>query len=205
MAILVLRSWKVGQTPVDKENNYISIVGRQAGLISFFLTMVGMAPTSAIKMGANRMEYVTSSLSGTDRRIIPLENICSTYFGYYRPIWPAVCIFVVFIVLSYFAISSMREFEVNSGWVALTLVAGVLFTLIIPIVYYFLNRAFTLGVAETSGVTSGIRFKRSVIEGEDVEETKTAFASELMQALIEAKHCRYMPGSMMSRNGSAER
>lgn len=205
MAVLVLRSWKVGQTPVDKENNYISISGRESGLIAWFFTILGVTPTCTVKMGANRMEFVVSSLSGIDRRIIPLESICSTHYGYYRPIWRAIAVFMLFIATTYFVVASMRAMEVGPGWVALTLVFCVLLTLIIPLVYYFLNRAFTLGVVETSGVTGGIRFKRSVIEGEDIEETKTAFASELMQALIEAKHCRYMPESQTPHNGSAER
>jgi len=50
-----------------------------------------------------------------------------------------------------------------------------------------LSRTLTLGFVEHSGVVSGIRFKRSVIEGIDVNEQQGHYICQITQALIEAK------------------
>jgi len=60
----------------------------------------------------------------------------------------------------------------------------------IALIYYFLNRTLTLGFVEVGGVISGIRFKRSVIENLDVNQTQAKAVCVIVQRLIEAKHKR---------------
>ena len=58
---------------------------------------------------------------------------------------------------------------------------------IIGVIYYYLNKHMTLGFIELSGVGNGIAFKRSVIEGINVDEKQAQQVAELVQKLIDAK------------------
>jgi len=43
---------------------------------------------------------------------------------------------------------------------------------VLALIYCFLNRTLTLGFVEASGFVNGIRFKRSVIENIDIDQTQ---------------------------------
>jgi len=186
MSALVLKAWKVNNRPVDADDNYVLISGRRSGLVSWFLSLVGVDPTTTIKIGIKRIEFQESSLSGTNNRMIPLRGVCSTYFGYHKPWKQALAIFVFLMVLS-ISLSSMLMEMGSAGTGAAIFMVGTLIGLIVGFIYYFLNRTLTLGFVENSGVISGIRFKRSVIENIDVNETQACFVCELTQELIEQK------------------
>lgn len=148
--------------------------------------LVGVDPTTTIKIGIKRIEFQESSLSGTNNRMIPLRGVCSTCFGYHKPWKQALAIFIIFMVLS-ISLSSMLLEMGSAGTGAAIFMVGTLIGLIVGFIYYFLNRTLTLGFVENSGVISGIRFKRSVIENIDVNETQACFVCELTQELIEQK------------------
>ena len=58
---------------------------------------------------------------------------------------------------------------------------------VIAALVYYLNRTLTLGFVEQSGVISGIRFKRSVIENIDINQEQSKMVCLLVQRLIESK------------------
>jgi len=70
MATLVLKKWAAEATPVDQDGNYIVISGRESGLLAWFLACVGIDPTTTMKVSQKRIEFKTSSLSGTSNRMI---------------------------------------------------------------------------------------------------------------------------------------
>ena len=57
----------------------------------------------------------------------------------------------------------------------------------VSLAYYFLSRTFTLGIVEHSGVVSGIRFKRSIIEGVEISPVQGAYICQIIQFLIESR------------------
>lgn len=59
--------------------------------------------------------------------------------------------------------------------------------LVIGPLYYFLNKKLTVGVVEGSGWVGGFSFKRSVIEGQNIDEKKAYEVIDIIRALIEAK------------------
>ena len=63
MSALVLKAWKVNNKPVDADENYVVISGRRSGLISWFLSLIGIDPTTTIKVGMDRVEFHASSIS----------------------------------------------------------------------------------------------------------------------------------------------
>lgn len=176
---LVIKEWKASNQPVDSDGNYITITGRQGGLLAWLLALMKVDPTTSIKVSPERVEFASASLSGTEHRMIPILSVCSTYYGYYKPWKAALAIFVIF---AFFAVQIASVAESGFG-------AFVVFILglAISLLYYFLSRTLTLGIVEHSGVISGIRFKRSVIEGVDINQAQGAYICKIVQSLIESR------------------
>lgn len=189
MSALVIKAWKAEGKPIDEKNNYVSIVGRESGLIAWILSLMGVDPTTSIRVGMDRVEFSSSSLAGTQSRLIPLQSVCSTYYGYHKPWKAAVAIVAFFLFFGTSIASALVDGGSRNSQVSVflgTFVAG----FVVALIYYFLNRTLTLGFVETSGVVSGIKFKRSVIENMDINETQAKTVCTIVQRLIEAKEKR---------------
>ena len=184
MSALVLKQWMAHEEPVDRDGNYIVISGRESGLIAWFLALVGVDPTTTIKVSLKRVEFRASSLSGTNNRMIPLQGLCSTYYGYHKPWKKALGTFALLMWLVLSLGSALAQADA-AGSAYGTFIFGTLISAGISLAYYFLNRTLTFGFVENSGVISGIMFKRSVIENIDVNEQQARYVCELTQAIIE--------------------
>jgi hypothetical protein len=178
MTELVIKTWKAETKPIDTENNYVNIVGRRGGLISWLLSILGINPTTKILVGSARIEFTTASLAGTQSRMIPLEGICSTYYGYHKPWKVAASIIGIFVFIGY----NCAQTGLLTAAFVITIVGAV-----IALAYYFLNRTLTLGFVENSGLVNGILFKRSVIENVDINHEQAKAVCVIVQRLIEAK------------------
>jgi len=66
MSALVIKSWKADIKPIDNQNNFVFIIGRAGDLISWLLSLLGVDPTTKILVGIERVEFNSSSLSGTE-------------------------------------------------------------------------------------------------------------------------------------------
>ena len=186
MSALVIKSWQVDTKPIDSKNNYISIVGRESGLIAWILSLIGVDPTTKILVGLDRIEFSSNSLAGTQFRMIPLQSVCSSYYGYHKP-WKAALSFIVFFMVIGMSLSSTMAQSGNSGAAFTTFLAATGLGAVIGVIYYFLNRTLTLGFVENGGVINGIKFKRSVIENIDVNQEQAQKVCLLLQRLIENK------------------
>jgi len=189
MSALVIKAWKAEGKPIDDKNNYVSITGRESGLIAWILSLVGVDPTTAILVGLDRVEFSSSSLAGTQSRLIPLQSVCSTYYGYHKPWKAAVGIVAFFLFFGTSIASAIMEGGSRSGGASIFLGAGAA-GFVVALIYYFLNRTLTLGFVEVSGHVSGIQFKRSVIENVDINEAQAKAVCTIVQRLIEAKERR---------------
>lgn len=189
MGALVIKSWAVKHQPVDENRNYINILGRQGGLVSWILSLMGIDPTTAIKVGAEKIEFSETSLAGINYRLIPLENVCSTYYGYHKPWKTSATIVAVFAFIGLSMGTAVAEGG-SQGAAFVTFIVSTVIGAVIAFVYYFLNRTLTLGFVEHSGVPSGIRFKRSMIENIDVNQDQAKLVCDLVQELIETKQKR---------------
>lgn len=175
MGTLVIKAWRGETKVIDGENNFVRITGREGGLIAWILSLVGVDPTTTIRVGLDRIEFSSASLAGTESRLIPLQGVCSSYYGYHKPWKVAAGIIALFVGLG-FSFNSAIAFLISSA-----------IGIAIAVVYYFLNRTLTLGFVENSGVVSGIRFKRSVIENVDINQEQAKTVCIIVQRLIEAK------------------
>jgi small-conductance mechanosensitive channel len=195
---LVLKEWRVGASPVDQEDHYVIVHARAAGLMAWILNLFKLAPTTSLLVSSNRMEFRRKSLAGIERVLIPLEGLSSTHSGYQKPWWQAIVLFFFLLQVSWVVLVAISggnsPYETHRS-VVTTVMLSILALIVcaaIAAAYYHLNRVYIWGVTEVSGARYFIPFKKSIIEGQDVTEESAEYASQIMQALIEAKTQRYM-------------
>jgi hypothetical protein len=152
MSALVIKAWKAEKKPIDSQNNFVSIYRREGGLIAWLLSLMGIDPMTTITIGLERLGFTSASLAGSASKLISLEAICSTFYGYHKPWKAAASMLAVSAILSLLLSSAGAH-----GVAGVVLLIGVA----VALIYYFLNRTLTLGFIEDSGVPSAIQFKRS--------------------------------------------
>jgi hypothetical protein len=119
-------------------------------------------PTNEVEIKDNLLKFTSSSFAGQEKRIIPINSITSAYYGYEKPWKMALLLGTVF----------MPVFFIG---------------LIIGPLYYILNKNLTVGVVEASGWVGSFSFKRSIIEGQNINEEEAYEVIEIIRKLIEAK------------------
>lgn len=181
MAAYVVKSWFADQK-ANPQGRYISIKGRAPGLISWLMSLVGISPTVSLECGGNNFVYEIGSWSGRMVKAIPLSKISSVYYGYAKPWKEALAIFILGPV-----IGSIMANITKSGMVAFVVV---LLFIGLALAYYLLNKNLSIGVIETGGLLSGIDFKRSIIEGVDVDEAAAEKVYLIIQALVDRVNMR---------------
>jgi hypothetical protein len=158
---LVIKKWHASKA-ANQEGNYVHLVGREAGLFAWALSIIGIDPTTEIEIKENLIVFTAGSLAGKQKRVIPMKSVCSAYYGYVKP-WQMALALGLLLLPVFF----------------LGLLVGPL--------YYFLNKELNVGVVETSGWIGGFAFKRSVIEGQNIDENKAYEVIDIIRSLIEAQ------------------
>lgn len=154
---LVIKSWSIKSQPAPGEP-HVRVVARESGFWSFILSLLGIDATTTLEVSSTRIEFEHGSLSGFIRRMTPFGHVSSTFYGRHKP-WKTA----LFILAVCFSIGS----AIGKAW---ALLAFLLIGLIGAGLYYFLNRELTFGFIEDSGFAGAITFKRSVIEGQEINE-----------------------------------
>ena len=172
---LVIKSWYANTVP-DPFGNYVSIVGREEGVLSYLLAAVGIDATTRFRVDARSVYIERGSLAGFEERVIPLTKISSSYFSFEKPWREAIVLGVV--LLSFFGLG-----------------------LIVGPLYYFLNKKLGLGVVEVGSIVSGIHFKRSLIEGQEINENEgrrlVGIVRELVMQAAGSSQLPQQPSAMM--------
>lgn len=167
---LVVKEWKVdpsAEVPVR-------IKGRKAGIVAWLLSLLGFDTTTTFELHDNHVSLAEGSLAGQIREIVPLTGACNIGTGYLKPFgYMAAAIGCCF-----WALISMCN-DNASGWtVTWQLILAVGF-----IIMYLLNKCIVLYVIPVSGSSVQIAFKRSVIEGVDVD---AASARKVIRIIVDA-------------------
>lgn len=156
---LVIKKWFSSETP-DPKGNYVHLIGRQAGLLAWFLSLLGIDPITEVEIKDKLIVSSQGSLSGQERRVIPISSISSAYYGYEKPLKEALLLTVLLAPLF-----------------GLGLILGPL--------YYVLNKTLKVAVVEFSGAAGGFAFKRSVIEGKRIDEQDAYAVIDVIRRLVE--------------------
>jgi hypothetical protein len=157
----VIKEWSVSETP-NQDGVFMSIKGREGGLLSFLLSLVGINPTVSLVVDRQNLRFEEGSLAGFFRTVTPLTNLCSGGYGYRKPWKPALLV----AVLGTFTVCLAPLF-----W-------------ILGALYYVLNKELSVRLADFGGRTYGIAFKRSVLEGIKVDEDEAARVVRIIEGLL---------------------
>lgn len=155
---LVLKKWAVTESS-NEHDNIVQIIGRESGIISFLLSLIGVDPTTSFILLKNKIIFTSGSWQGQKRIIVPLNNISSCYFGYTKP-WKLAVIIGIITVPVFF----------------LGFILGPL--------YYFLNKQLEIGLVDNSGSTYPIAFSRSIIENIKIDEKESLRILEIIEKTI---------------------
>lgn len=149
---LVIKEWRASEKP-DSNGVFVRISGREAGVVNFVLSLIGIDPTTSLTIDQSAIRVEEGSLAGFSRRVTPLGNLCSGGFGYAKPWKAAVAIGALGVVLGFVQSIAGAMVVVGAG------------------VYYFLNKELQLLLIDVAGsVALKIEYKRSVIEGKNIDE-----------------------------------
>jgi hypothetical protein len=185
-APLVLKSWYASDKPLP-DGSFIQITGRRAGIVGFIFALLGIDPVTTLKVSNQRIEFHSSSLTGTSHRITPLGSVSSSYFGYFKPLFSALLIGLILGVFIALVLGAIMGFDRGGAASMLGGIVGIGLGAVIAFVYYKINQTQTVGFVELSGDNYFIRFKPSVIEGVTVDEAKAKYAAELIQHFIQTR------------------
>jgi len=144
---------------------YIHIVARKAGLISWLFTLLGVDATTIFRVYADRIEFQEGSLSGRIQTVLPLRSVSIATCGYMKPI-----LLLVFAVLG--IILALPTF-------GLSLILSLIF-----FIFYFLNKNLLISVVSNSSWPIMICFKRSVIEGVKIEYEQAQQVIQIINQLL---------------------
>ena len=143
---LVLKQFTIN----NEGPEYVHIVARKAGLLSWFLTVVGIDATTTFRLYAERIEFEEGTLSGKLNSTIPLSSVSIASCGYTKP-------FALLVLMIFSIFAAIPTF-------GLSLILALIF-----FIFYKLNKALLISVVTNSGFPASICFKRSVIEGVKVD------------------------------------
>ena len=149
----------------------VKVVARKPGFWSFVLSFMGIDSTFTLMVFRDRLESMEGSLSGRIKTVVPLTALDTYTTGFTKPF-----ILLVFAVL--FVI-----FALYGSFMGLPgAVVFILLTLAIVFCVLFYLRKCLVLIFTTNGA-NGIYFlfKRSVIEGVNVDETLAEQIGELVK------------------------
>ena len=169
MAVLVVKEAKIN----EKGPVYVKIKGRKSGFIAWLLNLIRVDATTTLEIYENRVEFTEGSLYGRLITLIPLSALCTVSTGYVKPftylILAAICLIL------------------TVASVPLGMAAAAVLPLILAIIFgvlYFLKKTISISITPNSGQGASIRFKRSVIEGVNIDEKEAYKIIAIINALF---------------------
>ena len=164
---LVIRKFNIDENGSD--GNFLEIIGRATGLISWILTLMKLDTLTTLQLKEDQLKVKASSLSGEVHTVMPLTAIEATQCGFSKSIiW-----FNLAAIVLLFGILFAR-----SGVFFGSLLVAVIFF----VIYFFSKRMF---ISATAGGTSvAIVFKKGVMEGSTVDFDQTMSAIQLLNKMV---------------------
>jgi len=154
--IYVITEWFASET-ANEDGIHVRIKGRKGGLLSFALSSVGINPTVSLVVDRENVRFMAGSWNGFDSWVTPIGKVCSGNYGYNKPFWGTA----IWVLMGIF----MPMLDFSAGMLLASLV-----WIALGVTYYFLHKTTKVVLVYISGGTNGFAFKRSIIEGENIDE-----------------------------------
>jgi hypothetical protein len=174
-SILVLRRFQIDETGAS--GAHVLIEAREAGLISFILTLIGLDPNSSLKVTRGSISFRTSSVFGSSQVSTPLPNLGAFVGGYKKPFFA-----LVFSAITLFFGFSFLGIVGGDFGLILTLTLWV--SSLVSLIYYLLNKVMFIGFETSGGGTYGFAFRASVIEGVGIDINRVEQTIDYVNSLI---------------------
>jgi len=141
------------QFSTDQYSGRVYVVGRQPGFMGWLLSAIGVDANTELTVTPAEVTFRQASLFGETVTVCPVSRVACASAGYAKPI----------------------EYLIIAGLTAVTVIIP-----IVMIVLFFLEKRMFIMVETTGGGSFAIAFKRSLIEGVEVNQEK---AKEVLQIL----------------------
>ncbi len=179
MANYVLKKFTVD----ENADTMVDIEGRNAGLFSWFLNLVGIDSSFYLKCHKEYIEYRKASIFGAESLIIPLSAVTGLITGLKKPVqWLYASIIWLFLGLA----TALGLATESVSAAAFAFLFG-MFAAGVCIVFYKIKKEMSLGVQNGGDKPYGLSFQKSLIEGVNVDTQKVQLAIEVMNRAILAK------------------
>lgn len=180
---LVVRRFVVNEAgPV-----FVEIEGRRAGLVGWLLALLRFDTTTTLRVYATRVELVSASFAGHLREMVPLSRTSRLGCGYLRPFGYLVAA----LAEAWYGCQLLREDDGLLVGVVQLLLAACLVWL------YFYSKSIVLQFRPKSGQGLGIAYKRSVIEGRNIDEKTGRRIIALVQGLARGETARPLASELL--------
>jgi hypothetical protein len=161
----VIKEWVASDTP-NQEGVYVHISGRKGGLISWLLSLVGIDPIISLIVDRENVRFKEGTWTGFDMVVTPIGKLCSGRYGYVKPFWSsAILVFIGFMLL------------VPTFGISILLILWGLYS-------YFANKTTKLGVTYVDGSGNTFAFKRSIIEGKNIDEVAAGRIISIIEMIM---------------------
>lgn len=170
----VIKNWNINEA-ADSDGVRIDIVGRNAGLISWFMSLVGLDTTDELKVTEKRIEFTSSSLFGKQSSSIPISKVTNIFYGYSKPLYASLFYMLVFVAIGF----ASMESSVTLGLFFMVLGLG------LSMLTYSFGKVFTVGFGCGGKNEYGISFKRSMIENKKIDESEAEKVSRLIHQTVD--------------------
>ena len=138
----------------------IKVVARKAGLVGWAMSVLGIDSTYTLSVYSNRIESKEGSLVGFIKTVVPLSSIDTCTSGFTKPFQSLVTAGILVVLALLY---SVRGYP--GGIVFFVLILAT-----VSFAWYFLRRCLVLNFTTKGGNGICFLFKRSVIEGINVDE-----------------------------------
>ena len=162
----------VKEVHVDESNEcQVKVVARKSGLWSFLMSFIGVDSTFTLLVFRDRLESMEGSLSGRIKTVIPLTALDTYTTGFTKPIYLLVLAVIFIIVALYGSFMKMPGLAV---FFLVTLA-------ILCCIFFYLRKCLLLSFTTNGANGIYFLFKRSVIEGVNVDETLSEQIGDLVK------------------------
>jgi len=159
---LVLQKLVAREPASGEVTPVVELVGRQQGIISFLLTLVGISPITDFRVTSEEICCNSTSLFGRQNQSVPLRAISSVAAGVRKPVGYLFVAFVLLVVGVFGGLGVLWNEGFYKFFVSLTAcvaIAGLFIWL------YAINERFFVSVFTQGGPPILLSLKPNVIEG----------------------------------------
>jgi hypothetical protein len=182
----VIKEWFANETP-NENGVYIEITGRKSGLISWVLARVGIDPIVSLVVDSKNVRFKEGGMSDFSMVVTPVDRLCSGQYGYSKPFWWNV----LFVLIGLF-------FVIDTKGISILLVLWGLYS------YYF-NKTITLGLNYLDGNGDKFGFKRSLIEGKNIDEAAAGRIIAIIEMIVQGSDKPNFQPDITPANGTEAR